>query len=70
MRIAEESKDFGRLKHVDVKFHYLRDLVRQKKIVLQYITTVDQQADMMTKSLPVLAFRKHCAGVGLANSSG
>lgn len=70
MRIAEESKDFGRLKHVDVKFHYLRGLVRQKKIVLQFVTTVDQQADMMTKSLPVAAFRKHCASNGLANFSG
>lgn len=70
MRIAEESKDFGRLKHVDVKLHYLRDLIRQRKICLRYIPSADQQADMMTKSLPVAAFRRHCAGVGLANCSG
>lgn len=28
MRIAEEPRDFGRVKHVNVKFHFLRDLIR------------------------------------------
>lgn len=69
IRIAEESKDFGRLKHVDVKLHFLRDLVKQKKIRWQYLRSEDQVADIMTKGLPAGAFRRHRTGLGLVNCS-
>uniref|UniRef100_A0A8D8BNM2 Copia protein n=2 Tax=Culex pipiens TaxID=7175 RepID=A0A8D8BNM2_CULPI len=69
IRIAEESKDFGRLKHVDVKYHFLRDLVKEDKICLQFLKSEDQLADMMTKGLPPGAFRKHRASIGLADGS-
>lgn len=70
MRIAEESKDFGRVKHIDVKFHFLRDLIRDGCIVLKYLPSADQPADMMTKGLPVAAFRRHRTGIGLVDCSG
>lgn len=70
MRIAEESKDFGRIKHVDVKFHFLRDLIKDGRIVLKFLSSVEQPADMMTKGLPVAAFRRHRDGIGLVDCSG
>lgn len=70
IRITEDSKGFGRLKHVDVKLFFLKDLVKQKQIVLEYVPTTDQQADVMTKALPVAAFRRNCAAIGLASCSG
>ncbi|KXJ62357.1 hypothetical protein RP20_CCG018720 [Aedes albopictus] len=70
MRITENSKDFGRLKHVDVKFHFLRDLVKQGRIRLQFLPSSDQPADMMTKGLPGPAFQRHRAAIGLSSCSG
>lgn len=70
IRIAESSKDFGRLKHVDVKLQFLKDLVREGRIRLEYLRSEDQTADIMTKGLPVGAFRRHRIGIGLIGSNG
>lgn len=67
IRIAEDSKNHGRLKHVDVKYHFLRDLVKDGRIRIQYISTTDQMADMMTKGLPVTALRRHRTNAGLVS---
>lgn len=40
-----------RLKHMDVKFHFIREAVEKRIIHLKYIDTKLQEADMMTKSL-------------------
>ncbi|KAJ0926044.1 putative RNA-directed DNA polymerase [Helianthus annuus] len=38
-----------RMKHIDVRFHYLRDLVNQEVVELEYCRSEDQLADAMTK---------------------
>lgn len=55
-----------RLKHTDVKLHFVRDCVAANKIEIQYIPTNDQQADLLTKGLPTAAFRKHCKSIGIS----
>ncbi|KXJ68982.1 hypothetical protein RP20_CCG000687 [Aedes albopictus] len=65
IRIAEDSRDYGRLKHVDTKFHFLRDLVQQGTIQINYVRTTEQQADIMTKGLPKNTFRQMCSKIGL-----
>lgn len=69
IRIAENSKEFGRLKHVDVKLHFLKDLVHNGRIRLEYLRSENQPADIMTKGLPVGAFRRHRMDIGLKDSS-
>lgn len=41
MRIAEDCKNHGRLKHVDVKFKFLRDLVKEGRTSNHYISFVE-----------------------------
>ncbi|KAL5707577.1 non-specific serine/threonine protein kinase [Ranunculus cassubicifolius] len=41
----------GRSKHIEVDFHYIRELVQQKQLLIQYIPTADQSADILTKAL-------------------
>ncbi|KAA0037748.1 retrovirus-related Pol polyprotein from transposon TNT 1-94 [Cucumis melo var. makuwa] len=48
----------GRSKHIDVKFHFLRDLTRDGVIELYYCKSEDQIADIMTKPLKLPAFQK------------
>nr|XP_049701711.1 uncharacterized protein LOC110381443 isoform X2 [Helicoverpa armigera] len=39
------------LKHVDIRYHFVKDLIKNNKIDIQYINTCEQLADMLTKSL-------------------
>ncbi|GKV48172.1 hypothetical protein SLEP1_g54998 [Rubroshorea leprosula] len=48
----------GRCKHMDVRFHFLRDLTNEGVIDLVYYRTEDQIADIFTKPLKLSAFRR------------
>ena len=39
------------VKHMLLKYHYLRDLVSDRQVQLQYVSTIDQLADVFTKPL-------------------
>ena len=46
----------GKSKHIDVRFHFLRDLVKDCVIKLEFYGTKDQIVDMMTKPLKLEHF--------------
>lgn len=48
---ASSGKESHKLKHVDIRYHYLRDLIERGDIKLNYIGTKEQLADIMTKAL-------------------
>ncbi|PNX69655.1 hypothetical protein L195_g064532, partial [Trifolium pratense] len=41
----------GRMKHIDVRYYFLRDLVKDGTLELKHCSTSDQIADAMTKPL-------------------
>jgi hypothetical protein len=43
-------------KHIDTKYHYIREYVEESKIEVNYVCTDDQLADILTKSLGRLKF--------------
>lgn len=45
-----------RTKHVEIKYHYIKDMVQRKAIQLRYICTDEQTADILTKPLSRLKF--------------
>ena len=47
-----------RCKHILIKYHYLRTLASQGHLRLQYIDTKHQLADVLTKPLPNVDFRR------------
>ena len=49
---------YGRGKHNDVKYHFLRDFCKCGMIELKYCQSKDQIADIFTKALKVESFRK------------
>lgn len=57
IRIAKNS-DSKRSKHIDVKFHFVRDYIAKGYIKIESISTEDQLADMFTKSLDSTKFIK------------
>ena len=43
-------------KHIAIKYHYLRELVQDKEVKMEYVNTKEQIADIFTKPLPKDAF--------------
>jgi energy-converting hydrogenase A subunit M len=45
-----------RSKHIENRYHYIRDMVQRGAIKLQYVSTNEQVADMLTKPLSCVKF--------------
>ena len=56
-----------RTKHIDIKHHYVRDVVEEGKLKVCKISTHDNPADMMIKPVPVAKFEMCSSLVGLIN---
>lgn len=51
VKIAEEPRNHQRTKHIDIRYMYIRELIRDQKVVLVYLKSEEQIADIFTKSL-------------------
>jgi hypothetical protein len=49
--MSENNSDHERTKHIDIKHHFIRDLVNDGSIALKWISTNEQLADVFTKTL-------------------
>ncbi|CAB1099465.1 unnamed protein product [Ectocarpus sp. CCAP 1310/34] len=49
--IIENPFSSARSKHIDVRFHFIRELFKSGKITAEYVPTGEQHADMLTKVL-------------------
>lgn len=56
IKIAENRTNYKRTKHVDIKYHHVKDLVSKGLVHLVYVESNKQIADGMTKSLPNSTF--------------
>ena len=43
-------------KHIEIRYHFIRDMVQKGAVELQYIPTDDQTVDVLTKPLPRVKF--------------
>lgn len=46
----------GRTKHIDTRFHFIRDLIKDEIIEVRHCKTEEQIADIFTKALPKYKF--------------
>ena len=54
-----------RSKHIDIRYHYVRELVEDKKVEVFYVSTDDNPADLFTKNLGRIKFLKFREMLGL-----
>ena len=59
-----------RSKHIDVKFHFLRDCVDGGQIVIEFVETGRQLADVLTKPLDRLWFTELKKMIGMVEVLG
>jgi hypothetical protein len=50
--LASNNKFHGRTKHIDIRYHFIRTLIRNEDFILQYTPTDENLADIFTKALP------------------
>ncbi|WJZ92889.1 hypothetical protein VitviT2T_011862 [Vitis vinifera] len=67
--IAQNPVHHGRTKHINVKFHSIREAEKNSLVKLHYCSTDEQLADIMTKGLPKsrLEFLRLKLGMSKAN---
>ena len=59
-----------RSKHIDIRYHGIRELVAKGKVELYFIDGAENPADLLTKNLPRETFAKFRAQLGLQFPSG
>ena len=59
MKIAqsENNHNHQRTKHIDIRYHFIKDEINNKTINVEWVSTVDQLADINTKALGSTAFK-------------
>jgi transposase InsO family protein len=62
--LTKESRYHKRAKHIDLKYHFIRQTILKQQIALKYCPSAEQKADILTKPLSRV---KHQEGVKLLN---
>jgi len=63
--LAKNPERHSRAKHIDIKYHFVRELVEDKQIAMVYTSTKKQLGDMFIKPIPRNQFEILRDGIGL-----
>lgn len=69
IKLAKNPVFHARSKHIGIQHHFIRERVALDKIIIYFLSTKLQPADMLTKALPRLKFNQHQHFLGLRNIS-
>ncbi|XP_074364402.1 secreted RxLR effector protein 161-like [Apium graveolens] len=56
--LARNPVFYGRSKHIDLRYHFIRDCVEQGLIIIRHVRTNEQRTDILTKALAISKFEK------------
>ena len=65
--MAKNNKSGSRSKHIDIKYLAIRERIKEKKVVIEHVSTELMIADPLTKGMPLLKFKDHVAKMGLGS---
>lgn len=68
--LAKNPVFHGRSKHIDIRYHFIRECVKRGEIVLKHVSTENQRADVLTKSLATSKFEKMRGLLGVKELTG
>ena len=57
-KLAENSSFHARSEHIDVRHHFIREVLKDKKVIVEHVSTEDMTADIFTKGLRRLKHEK------------
>ena len=56
--LTKNPINHNRSKHIDIKYHFLRDEIENNALEIQYVPTEDNVADVFTKPMSKIKFQK------------
>jgi len=65
IELAKNPVNHERSRHIDVRFHFIRDHVKKGSVELVHVTSQDQVADIFTKPIPKVLFDKYKKVIGM-----
>lgn len=65
--MAENNKSGIWDKHIDIKYLAIRECVKEKKVVIEHISTELMIVDPLTKGMPPFKFKDHVMNMGLGS---
>ena len=63
--LAKDNKFHSRTKHIDLRYHFIREAVQDKKISVSYVPTDENVSDVLTKALARPKFQRFVKMLGL-----
>jgi hypothetical protein len=69
IKLSKNPVMHGRCKHIDVRYHFLRDLTKDNVIELKHCSSQEQLADVLTKPLKLESFCRLREGLGVVDLS-
>ena len=63
--LAKNYSTGGRTKHIDIRHHYLRELISKGIIEVRFVTTDKNVADIMTKNIAMAKYDDHSDSLGM-----
>jgi len=61
INLAKHPTLHGRSKHIELRFHYIREQVSKGNVAVEYYQAEEQLADLMTKPIQVSRFKQICS---------
>ena len=52
INISKNLVMYKKTQHIAIKYHYLRELVQDKEVKMEYVNTKEKITDIFTKALP------------------
>lgn len=67
INLAKNPIAHERSKHIEMRFHYLRDLVSSGQLCLSYCRSEEQVANLLTKAVTNDVFKRLVVRLGMKN---
>ena len=48
----------GRSKHIDIRYHFIRECIERAEIVINHVCSENQRADVLTKAMSTVKFER------------
>ena len=62
---AKDPKYHGKIKHIQIRYHFVREMITQNEVVLKHIPTNQMVVDPFTKPIASDEFARHVRSLGL-----
>lgn len=65
--LSEDALFHSRAKHIDIHWHYIRECTEAGDILVWYVPSADNIADILTKPLVAPVFKQLCSFLGICD---